>query len=186
MHDDHTLLISLIPADKGQDTHLVLSAPDVKQLMPDTCVGEATSALTLDMHLQRRPSTGRVLISGHVRADFTLSCSRCLQPTPWTLDSDMAVTLMPLSQQPKDDELELTDTDLDVTFYTEDTLKITDILSESLLLELPSFPLCREDCAGLCPQCGRSLSAENVDDPCRCSPEPTHLGLAALQERLKS
>ncbi|MBL8976987.1 MAG: DUF177 domain-containing protein [Gemmatimonadetes bacterium] len=36
---------------------------------------------------------------------------------------------------------------------------------EELALAVPAFPLCREDCAGLCPRCGADLNA----GPCGCT-----------------
>lgn len=36
---------------------------------------------------------------------------------------------------------------------------------EELALSVPGYPLCREDCAGLCPRCGMDLNA----GPCRCA-----------------
>jgi uncharacterized protein len=35
---------------------------------------------------------------------------------------------------------------------------------ETLLLEIPIAPRCREDCRGLCPRCGADLN----DGPCAC------------------
>ena len=39
---------------------------------------------------------------------------------------------------------------------------------EELILAAPAFPLCREDCRGLCPQCGKDLN----EGSCNCTPEP--------------
>ncbi len=35
------------------------------------------------------------------------------------------------------------------------------VLRDAAMLDLPFIPLCREDCAGLCPTCGVNLN----DDP---------------------
>ena len=39
-------------------------------------------------------------------------------------------------------------------------------IEEQLQLELPMKALCREDCKGLCPQCGADRNAA----PCDCAP----------------
>lgn len=39
-------------------------------------------------------------------------------------------------------------------------------IREELALAAPAFPLCRENCAGLCPTCGADLNA----GPCGCGP----------------
>ncbi len=41
------------------------------------------------------------------------------------------------------------------------------LLREDVLLDLPWKFLCREDCKGLCPRCGKNLN----EGPCTCSPE---------------
>ena len=46
---------------------------------------------------------------------------------------------------------------------------------EDLLLDLPSKVLCREDCKGICPQCGKNLN----EGPCNCK-EPVDPRLEGL------
>lgn len=50
-------------------------------------------------------------------------------------------------------------------------------LREELLLALPTYRLCREDCAGLCPSCG----ANRNESPCGCSTEEIDPRWAALR-----
>ena len=42
-----------------------------------------------------------------------------------------------------------------------DLIDLEPVLRDAVVLELPFQPLCRPDCAGLCPQCGANLN----DDP---------------------
>jgi uncharacterized protein len=44
-------------------------------------------------------------------------------------------------------------------------LELGEAVREELALAIPAFPLCREDCAGLCPGCGADLNA----GPCGCT-----------------
>jgi len=55
---------------------------------------------------------------------------------------------------------------------------------EELLLAVPRFLLCREDCRGLCPRCGQDLNA----GPCGCAPtaDPRWRALESLKGRLRS
>lgn len=55
----------------------------------------------------------------------------------------------------------------DYAVYEGDEVDLSPLIREELLLALPTRPLCREDCRGLCPRCGANL---NQGD-CRC-PEP--------------
>ena len=49
---------------------------------------------------------------------------------------------------------------------------------EQLLLALPLKVTCREDCKGLCPQCGKNLNQER----CSCSTEVEDPRWAALKD----
>src|SRR6266567_4158167 len=44
---------------------------------------------------------------------------------------------------------------------------LTEAVRQNVLLAIPMVTLCREDCPGLCPQCGHDLSL----GPCECQPE---------------
>ena len=64
------------------------------------------------------------------------------------------------------------------------TLDLFPAVREELILAAPSFVVCREDCRGLCPRCGKDLN----EGPCDCGPEtpdPRWAGLAALKQRLE-
>jgi uncharacterized protein len=45
-----------------------------------------------------------------------------------------------------------------VTYLEEGRINTDHLLRENVLLSLPVQPLCREDCRGLCPQCGANLN----------------------------
>lgn len=49
----------------------------------------------------------------------------------------------------------------------DDFFDLTDSLRECIIVSLPFYPHCREDCRGLCPGCGADLNREE----CRCAPE---------------
>ena len=51
------------------------------------------------------------------------------------------------------------------------------MLREQVILDAPMQPLCREDCRGLCPQCGTNLNT----DACACAPAWEDPRLAALK-----
>jgi uncharacterized protein len=62
-------------------------------------------------------------------------------------------------------------------------IDLTQMVRESIILELPLAPLCRADCAGICPVCG----ANRNDQPCSCEVSVTDerwSALDALREQL--
>ena len=72
--------------------------------------------------------------------------------------------------------LELATDDLDVYPYTGDVIDLEPLVREQFVLAVPYAPLCKDDCLGLCPQCGvdRNLTA------CECE-KPIDPRFAALQ-----
>ena len=59
-----------------------------------------------------------------------------------------------------------------------DVLDLDELIYADILLSLPAKVLCREDCKGLCPRCGKNLN----DGPCGCENGETDPRLAALRE----
>ncbi len=55
--------------------------------------------------------------------------------------------------------------DLDLDYYTGETVDLESLLREQIILMMPLKPLCDEDCKGLCPRCGANLNRE----ACTCS-----------------
>jgi uncharacterized metal-binding protein YceD (DUF177 family) len=79
----------------------------------------------------------------------------------------------------KDDDdlgVELATDDLDVFPYTGDAIDLEALVREQFVLSVPYAPLCKEDCLGLCPQCGTDRNVA----PCDCE-KPIDPRFAALQ-----
>jgi len=62
-------------------------------------------------------------------------------------------------------ELELKADELDMVLYQGQEVDLWLQLREALLLSLPARPVCRDDCRGLCAQCGKPM----VEDACGCA-----------------
>ncbi len=111
-----------------------------------------------------------VLAQGSVTGQVTVACSRCVGPAVLPLDERVFVTFvlekdMPVSTGAEDEDgVELGTGELDVFPYDGDTIDLESLIREQFVLAVPYAPLCREDCAGLCPQCG----ADRNVAPCDC------------------
>ena len=97
----------------------------------------------------------------------TLTCNRCLEPLTMAVDEEIELAIDTSGSEPMLGEHELRANDLKTLFVEGGQLDTTPILMEQLQLNIPMKPLCREDCAGLCPQCG----ADRNRTPCACTPE---------------
>ena len=58
-------------------------------------------------------------------------------------------------------------------------LDLTEAVRQYALLALPMKPLCRQDCAGLCPTCGHNLNQGGCGCPPQ-GPDPRWSGLNKL------
>ncbi len=82
----------------------------------------------------------------------------------------------------KEEERELEEEDLAVSFYRDDKIDLNQMIWEQVYLALPMKPLCKDDCRGLCPQCGTNLNLSQ----CNCERDFVDPRLAALKSLLKS
>lgn len=116
-------------------------------------------------------------VRGTVKAELVTICSRCGESMTYQLAGDIDRRLLkgPAPELPV--ELELTPEDLAREYYLGEELDLSPLLQEEVALLVPVQPLCREDCEGLCPQCGASRNLEK----CSCSREATDPRLAALK-----
>jgi DUF177 domain-containing protein len=110
----------------------------------------AGADLLLDLRLES--VTEGVLVSGTVCAEVAGECGRCLRPIGDTL----TVPLQELYAYEHSATDETAEED-EVHRLRGDLLDLQPALRDAVVLALPNHPLCREDCPGLCPECGVPL-----------------------------
>ncbi|MEV0072468.1 MULTISPECIES: DUF177 domain-containing protein [unclassified Amycolatopsis] len=115
--------------------------------VPDVISLEAGSVLELDLLLES--VVEGVLVSGTASATATGTCSRCLDP----LTEEIEVDLTELFAYPGTATEETTDED-EIPRLIDDRIDLEPIVRDAVVLALPLVPLCEEDCAGLCTECG--------------------------------
>jgi uncharacterized protein len=112
---------------------------------------------------------------GQLSASVTGSCARCLESYPFSLRHELRFVLKPASEAEGDRDL--SPDERVESFYEGDEVDLSPLLREAVLLALPTRPLCREDCAGLCPKCGANLNLGR----CGCREEWSDPRLAVLR-----
>ena len=97
---------------------------------------------------------GLVVCSLRLSTALALHCDRCAASYEQSFSLPLEVTLA---------EQEETDSD-DTVLITGQMLQTEELILPALVLAMDQKHLCREDCRGLCPHCGRDL---NTGD-CAC------------------
>jgi uncharacterized protein len=105
----------------------------------------------------------RYVVEGDLSVTVDASCDRCLEPYNIDLSNNFKVFLAPPPPENEKDEIELLEEDMDVGFITGEQLNVDEVIREQIYLSLPAKFLCREDCSGLCPDCGTNLNKGDCD-----------------------
>jgi uncharacterized protein len=119
-----------------------------------------------------------IRVVGDFEATVELHCARCLEPVNMKLSGDFDLLYRPMSTVKGADEVSITDADAEIGYYQGDGVLLEDVVKEQVLLAVPLRALCKEDCKGLCPQCGAN---KNLTE-CECTEQRTDPRWAALAE----
>ena len=98
-----------------------------------------------------------VLVTASAVAPLTGECARCLDPLTSTIE--VSFQELYLYQPGTADE----EDDGEERYLDGDLLDLEPAFRDAVVLALPLSPLCREDCPGLCPQCGARLAEAGPD-----------------------
>lgn len=140
----------------------------------DVCDFDFPSAADVQMEYYR--SGQELFFQGHVSGPVVGHCARCLEQYPFELETDFSVVLVPRGEMGTK-ESELTKDEVDLSTYEGDEVDLSPLVREQIILALPTRPLCKESCAGLCPTCGANRNVER----CQCAESAGDLRRAALR-----
>ena len=120
-----------------------------------------------------------LFFSGRLKAQTVATCARCAEEFKESNDRPFRLVMAPKSIGMETDAGLRAD-DLEFSLYDGDEIDMEPLVREQLLLALPTRPLCREDCRGLCPHCGINLNRAQCE--CRDSqPDPRFAVLRSLK-----
>jgi len=136
---------------------------DATQAGPLRSKGRAT---LLQEHDGRKGVIDDIRVVGELTTGLEIECARCLEPVSYHVDRQFELLFRPQSVNVGPDEREMQDKDAEIAFYEGDGVELEDILREQILLAVPIKTVCREECKGLCPQCGKNLNTGG----CQCEP----------------
>ncbi len=104
-----------------------------------------------------------VLAQGKVETTVPLECSRCLKTFKNKLAVNIEEEYFPSLDINSGTPLEHPDDPGSFIIDEHHILDLSEAIRQNALLEIPMKPLCREDCAGLCPVCGKDLNKKQCE-----------------------
>jgi uncharacterized protein len=138
----------------GAKRHDVLTGKTAAMVVTETRVPDG-STLDVDVVLSSVPGMGGgVLATGTAATTWLAECRRCSTPIAGRIE--VAFT----------EEFVVDAVDGETYPIHQESVDLEVVAREAILLDLPLAPLCREECAGLCPTCGTDLN----DGTCSCVP----------------
>ena len=111
-----------------------------------------------------RLSGNQVFVSGHVETRAQVECDRCLKPVELPVSADFTLEYISDSDYETSQAAELTEAEMSVSVFDGQAIDVDEIVKEQILLTVPTRMLCREDCRGICPECG----ADRDTGECNC------------------
>lgn len=122
----------------------------------------------------------RVMIEGRVSAVTRIECDRCLKPITVPVNSQFRVAYVTPEVYQREPTPELGEEDLALSVFDGEIVDVDEIVREQVLLEVPTYALCEENCKGLCPVCG----VDRNQTDCKCQTkevDPRWSGLENLR-----
>ncbi|KIL38097.1 hypothetical protein SD70_28655 [Gordoniibacillus kamchatkensis] len=132
--------------------------------------GDVVQAGAAEASLEAVPAGQAVVVHGTVSIEVEQRCARCLEPVKQQLRIPFQESFTISSEAAeKDDELNLVD---------EEKIVLDPYVEEAVQLGIPYIPLCKDECEGLCPVCGKNRNKE----ACDCKQEKIDPRLAGLAD----
>ncbi len=125
-----------------------------------SCVGPVVGELEVEN------SGSLLLLRGNLRAKARLTCVRCLGAFECPLDIRIEEEFATRETQP--DVLTIDRDEPEASAMADFVLDVSELVRQQLLLGIPMGSVCRDDCRGLCPNCGQNLN----EGSCTCADEP--------------
>lgn len=125
-----------------------------------------------EAHIKIQQLGKKYHVAGALQYELVTECVCCLEPFSIAMKSHIqklfvsheeARDFLPISSASQDENI-LDEVSEDFELYSGNTIDLESTLKESVLLDLPMNPKCRQDCLGLCAHCGKNKNLEQ----CTC------------------
>jgi uncharacterized protein len=121
---------------------------------------ELTPCTPLAVRLEAQQAGPDVVVRGRLTGEFARTCRRCLEPVVAGIEEEVGLLYRARIEESEEEEA------ADVLALPRTaTLDLTDPVREQVLLAVPRYVLCSEECRGLCPRCGTNWNTAE----CQCA-----------------
>jgi uncharacterized protein len=137
----------------------------------------------VEEHHGKRETIQDIRIQGQLATSLEAFCARCLEPLTQDVKREFDLLYRPQGADAGRDEISVTDAEAEISYYEGNGILLDDVVREQILLAVPLKLTCREDCKGLCPQCGKNRNVEE----CSCVTtleEPRWAALKDIRSKL--
>ena len=168
-------------AGSAKAQQLTVPAPDDMRLeLARVPVG---AEMQLDVRFEA--VTEGVLVTGSATAPLAGECARCLAPLATSVTASFTeLYLYTRDRHDRHDRFdENTEQDDEELYLDGDLLDLEPVLRDAVVLALPMSPLCREDCPGLCVECGVPLADAGPGHGHEDAPDPRWAGLKQFNDQ---
>ncbi|HEX5964826.1 MAG TPA: DUF177 domain-containing protein [Pyrinomonadaceae bacterium] len=124
-----------------------------------------------------RLAGNEVFVSGHVETRAQLECDRCLKLVELPVSADFALEYITGADYESSSTAALSEEEMSVSVFDGQSIDVDEIVKEQILLAVPTRTLCREECKGICPECGTDLNTGQ----CSCATDEVDPRWAALK-----
>lgn len=174
----------LIRIDDIKDGGLSLDFEELPEafagLMEIVAAGDCEFIAPLKTRLRAVHIRDMIEVEGQVETVIRLSCSRCLESYDTSLEAPFALTYtreLPEIGSESDEEVEISAEEMGLILFEGEEIDLREAVREQILMALPLRPLCRDECRGLCLQCGANLN----EGGCGCGQPDFNIKFAALK-----
>ena len=114
----------------------------------------------IELELRLESVVEGVLVTGSAHATATGACVRCLDPVTQPVDVEFQELFAYADRAEHHHEVAPDDDEDDELVLVGDLFDLEPVLRDAVVPALPFQPVCREDCPGLCSECGARLADE--------------------------
>ncbi|NOY39196.1 MAG: DUF177 domain-containing protein [Nitrospirae bacterium] len=151
---------------------------DFSETLSQNSLLESIGPVTAHLRIGRQGE--EVRIEGDIQGTVALQCSRCLINFHKELSLNIDLLYHPAAEVAREESYEVPSDKINIGFYSNDELDITQVIREQMILSLPMKALCDEACRGLCPVCGADMNLQR----CECKHEYIDPRLKSLKKLL--